>query len=172
MIGVGGGIGNCGEHEHVQPVWVRQTQDRTTLPPADATEARGSIPTLFREAVDSFVELVAAHIKLTNLELVADLETRTRQLGYQLAVCIAGLVGYGLLMVALALAVPPLMSLPLAFALLGALHLVAAGIAALVLSRRHQHSVQIERALHSVGESVAVVADAVLGPSEHPDARN
>jgi hypothetical protein len=153
-------------------MWVRQADERATHPQADPPQMKESIPALFRDVTDSLVELVASHIKLTNLELVADLDLRIRQLGYQLVVCVAGLLGYGLLMVGLVLAVPPLMGLALAFALLGALHLVAAGIALLVLSRRHQHPVQIDRALRSMGKSVTVVADAVLGAPDHPHASN
>jgi hypothetical protein len=148
-------------------MWLRETQARAT-----ADEAPPSLPTLFRDAADSFVELIAAHIKLTNLELVADLEARTRHVAYQLAVCVIGLVGYVLLMVGLALVAAPLFGRALAFSLLGALHLAAAGISALVLSRRRQQSLQVERALHSVGKSMTVVADAVLGSPEQPHAGN
>lgn len=153
-------------------MWVRQSQDRATLPRADAKEVEGSLPALLREAADSFLELATAHIKLSNLELVADLEARTRQIAYQLAVCAAGLVGYGLLMVALSLAIASFMRLDLAFALVGSLHLVAAGIAAWILSRRPPHALQIERVLKSVGTSITVVTDAVLASNGDSNAKN
>jgi multidrug transporter EmrE-like cation transporter len=153
-------------------VWVRETDGKATSPRAETAEARESIPVLFRDAVDSFVELVASHIKLTNLELVADLETRARQLGYRVAVFIVALLGYALLMVALALVVAPFLGLALAFAVLGGLHVAAAGIAGFILSRRHLHALQLERALHSMGKSMTVVADAVLGAPENSNARS
>jgi hypothetical protein len=137
----------------------------------DAAEPRASVPALIRDAADSFVELIAAHIKLTNLELVADLEARTRRLAYQLVICVAALVGYGLLMVGLAFAVAPVVGRPWAFSLLGALHLIAAGITAVVLARRHQPPSQIQEALESMGKSMTLVSDAVLAP-DYPHARN
>ena len=45
-------------------------------PPTAPIRERESIPALVREAVDGLIELVGAHIKLTNLELIADLQTK------------------------------------------------------------------------------------------------
>jgi hypothetical protein len=131
-----------------------------------------SIPELVRTATDSFVELVSAHIRLTNLELVADIEARTRLLVTQLVVSLVAIVGYGLLMVAVGLAADAFMSRWVAFLLLGGIHLGGAGIAALALSRRRRQAPQIDKAIQSLGKSVTAVTDAVLGPLGRADAGN
>ena len=131
-----------------------------------------SIPNLVRNATDSLVELVAAHLRLANLELVADFEAKARQLVLQGIISLAAVVGYGLLMVALGLAAGAWMDRWAAFLILGGVHLAAAGIAAGIVSRNHQRSLQMERAIHSVGESMTVVADAVLGSPHRTHDRN
>jgi hypothetical protein len=131
-----------------------------------------SIPELVRTATDSFVELVAAHIRLTNLELVADLEARARLLVTQLVISLVAVLGYGLVMIALGLAAGALMDRWAAFLILGGIHLMAAGIAALAVSRRRRRAPQVDQALQSLGKSVTAVADAVLGPSGQARARN
>jgi hypothetical protein len=130
-----------------------------------------SIPELFRNATDSLVELVAAHVRLTNLELVADLEDRTRLVVTQLVVSLVGVIGYGLAMVAVGLAAGAVMARWAAFLVLGGVHLAAAAIGALILSRRRRHALQVDRAVHSLGKSVTVVADAVLGSAGQDHAR-
>ncbi len=103
---------------------------------------------------------------------MAELEARTRQLVTQLLLCVTGLI------VVRAtddqgshFAVAPVVGRPWAFSLLGALHLIAAGITAVVLARRDQPPSQIQQALESMGKSMTVVSDAVLAP-DYPHARN
>jgi hypothetical protein len=150
-----------------------ENQDREGARPATAAAGeRESLAMLIREAVDGLVDLVAAHIKLTNLELVADLQARGRELAHGVAICVAALLGYAFALIAVALALTVLMSPALAFALVGGVHLLGAGIAALVLSRRRRRSALLERELESLGKSVNAVADAVLAPINQSHARN
>jgi len=131
-----------------------------------------SVPGLVRNATDSFMALVAAHLKFANFELLADIESRTRRLAAQMALAVVAIVGYGLLMVGVALAAIPWLGRSVAFVILGALHITAAGIALVVLATRKRRALHLEHAMHAVGKSVTEVTDAVLGPSGQPHVRN
>ena len=136
------------------------------------TKENEGLAALFRDATDNLVGLVAAHFKLANLELVADLQARARQLVLQVLFGLVAFVGYALLVTGIALAAQQLMSLSLAFILLGGFHLAAAGIGAVVVARRRTRAFRVEKALYSVGTSVTTVADAVLGAPGQAHVRN
>ena len=155
--------------DHVEHT--RASAQPSLIPNEYDTENEG-FAALMRDATDGLVGLVAAHFKLANLDLVADLRALVRELVIQVLFGLVALVGYALLMIGVALAAQPLMSLPLAFVLLGAFHIAAAGIAAAVLASRRKRAFQIEKALDSVGDSVTRVADSILGAPGHTHVRN
>jgi hypothetical protein len=114
-----------------------------------------------RETADSCVALVAAHFKVANLELVAELRSRAGRLAVQLAIGLIALVGYVLLAVGAAFAAAPSIGHSLAFVLLGAAHLVAAAIAAAVIGLRQRRVPEAKPVIASIGRSVATVAEVV-----------
>jgi hypothetical protein len=128
-------------------------------------EEKAGIPSLVRETADSFVSLVAAHLKIANLELAADLHARTKQIGGLVAIGVVALVGYMLLMVGVALAASSWVGRPLAFVLLGALHVAVAAVAAVVVGMKRRQVPQVSQVIESVSQSVTSVADAVMTPS-------
>ena len=92
-------------------------------------EEREGIVGLIRETVDGLRDLIADHIKLARLELVADAKTYGRSIA---VLTVAGLVlaiGYLFGLIAAALALARLWGAPLAFGAVAALHLVGGGIA-------------------------------------------
>jgi uncharacterized membrane protein YqjE len=124
-------------------------------------EDQAGVPERVRDTADSFVALVAAHFRVANLELVADLRARTGRFVVQLAIGLVALIGYVLLMVGVAVAIVPWVGRPWAFVAVGAFHLAAALVAAIVIGLRRQRVPQVRQLLASIGQSVSSVADAV-----------
>ena len=92
-------------------------------------EEREGIVGLIRETVDGLRDLIADHIKLARVEMVADAKTYGRSIA---VLAVAGLVlaiGYVFGLIAAALGLTRLWGAPLAFAAVAALHLVGGGIA-------------------------------------------
>lgn len=92
-------------------------------------EEREGIVALLRETVDGFRTLIADHIKLARIEMVADAKTYGRSVA---VLAVAGLVlaiGYIFGLIAAALGLARIWGAPLAFAAVAALHLVVGGIA-------------------------------------------
>ncbi len=136
------------------------------------SEEQTGIAFLVRETADSFVTLVAAHFKVANLELVADLHSRTGRLAVQLAIGVVALVGYVLLMVGVALTAVEWVGRPQAFLLLGAVHLAAAAIAGVVIGLKRRRVSRGNGVIDSMSRSVASMADAVMpAPSSAPAQR-
>jgi hypothetical protein len=131
-----------------------------------ATRAQGEeqsgIPFLVRETADGFVTLVAAHFKVANLELVADLHSRTSRLAVQLAIGVVALIGYVLVMVGVALTAVPWVERSQAFLLLGGVHFAAALVAGTVIGLKHRRVSRGGGVIDSMSRSVTSVADAVM----------
>ena len=92
-------------------------------------EEREGIVALLRETVDGFRILIADHIKLARIELVADAKTYGRSVA---VLAVAGLVlaiGYIFGLIAAALGLARIWGTPLAFGAVAALHLLLGGIA-------------------------------------------
>jgi putative superfamily III holin-X len=149
-----------------------------TEPPMALTrqsEAQNGIPERVRDTADSFVTLVAAHFKVANLELVADLRSRSSRLAVQLAIGLVALIGYVLLMVGVALTAVPWAGRALAFVLLGGVHLFVALVAGIVVGLKRRRVPQVGRVLASIEKSVSTVTEAVTESpaytSEHSHAR-
>jgi uncharacterized membrane protein YqjE len=131
-------------------------------------ETQIGIPTVLRQTADGVISLAAAHLKLANLELVTDLEARTLRIGMMAAIGAIGLIGYLFLMVALGLTTLLPLSRSAQFALLGGVHVVAAAIAAAVVSQRRKRALRLGHMVDSVSRSVTAVTDAVMNSSPAP----
>jgi hypothetical protein len=121
----------------MQEVAMRRT---TTL----ARVNKPSISFLVQETADGLVTLVAAHLRVANLELGADLDARATRLALEVGVTGVAVLGYLLLIAGVALVAGRWLGQPLALVILGAVHLAAAAIAAAIVgSRRRVAAVQI-----------------------------
>ncbi|HEX3905246.1 MAG TPA: phage holin family protein [Polyangia bacterium] len=92
-------------------------------------EEREGIVSLLRETVDGLRILIADHIKLARIEMVADAKTYGRSVA---VLAVAGLVlaiGYVFALIAAALGLARILGAPVAFGAVAALHLVVGGIA-------------------------------------------
>jgi len=92
-------------------------------------DEREGIVGLIRETVDGLRDLIADHIKLARLELVADAKSYGRSIA---VLAVAGLVlaiGYIFGLIAAALGLARIWGAPLAFGAVAALHLVLGAIA-------------------------------------------
>ena len=93
------------------------------------SEEREGIVGLLRETVDGLRTLIADHIKLARIEMVADAKTYGRSVA---VLAVAGLVlaiGYVFALIAAALGLARHWGAPAAFGAVAALHLVVGGIA-------------------------------------------
>jgi uncharacterized membrane protein YqjE len=93
------------------------------------SEEREGIVGLIRETVDGLRDLIADHIKLARLELVADAKTYGRSIAVLVVAGLVLAIGYIFGLIAGALALARIWGTPLAFAAVAALHLVVGGIA-------------------------------------------
>ncbi|HVZ86368.1 MAG TPA: phage holin family protein [Polyangia bacterium] len=84
---------------------------------------------LLRETAEGLGTLVADHIKLARLELVADVQGYSRGLATMLIAALVLMMGYAFAWFAAAVALGRLWGAPLAFLAIAAVHLVAGGIA-------------------------------------------
>jgi uncharacterized membrane protein YqjE len=92
-------------------------------------EEREGIVGLIRETVDGLRDLIADHIKLARLELVADAKTYGRSIAVLVVAGLVLAIGYICGLIAVALGLARLWGAPLAFGAVAALHLVVGGIA-------------------------------------------
>ena len=91
-------------------------------------EEREGIVGLIRETVDGLRDLIADHIKLARLELVADAKTYGRSIAVLVVAGLVLAIGYIFGLIAAA-GLARLWGAPLAFGAVAALHLVLGGIA-------------------------------------------
>jgi uncharacterized membrane protein YqjE len=92
-------------------------------------EEREGIVGLIRETVDGLRDLIADHIKLARLELVADAKTYGRSIAVLVVAGLVLAIGYIFGLIAAALGLARLWGTPVAFAAVAGLHLVVGGIA-------------------------------------------
>lgn len=89
-----------------------------------------------RKAADALVRLVKEHLSLARVELRKDLRRAGKDVAFALAGLPLALVGWALLMVALAIAVAPVVGAAGAFAIVGALNLGTGAAVSLYFARR------------------------------------
>jgi hypothetical protein len=120
---------------------------------------------LVRETADGLGRLVADHIKLARTEIVAD----AKSYGRQIAVLMVGVfilaLGYGLVCLAVALALGPVIGRALAFVVVGGVHVIAGGWGAAIAARRMRRTQLMRETVVEVGRSVtALSAPAEAAP--------
>jgi hypothetical protein len=122
---------------------------------SNSTAHEPRVGELVRDILDGLGALVASHFKLLRAELVADARAYGRRVvRVALAVSLL-LVGYTLACVASALALARIVGAPVAFLIMGAVNIVAAGIALrLVLMRSAGPPLGVTRA--ELDQTVAV----------------
>jgi hypothetical protein len=126
------------------------------------------IVTLIRETADGFGHLLADHIKLARLELVADVKTHGRQIAIIALIVPVVFLGYGLACVGLALVLAEWLGQAGAFFAVGGAHAVAGAIAiAVAAGRLRQANPMHESALEANRSVEALTATRVPngGPS-------
>jgi hypothetical protein len=128
------------------------------MPSARENDNGDGIIGLVRETADGLGRLIADHIKLARLEIVADAKSYARETTLLLIGAGVALIGYGFAWVAAALALGRLIGAPLAFACVAALHLVAGGIALAGASRRMKRKRLMQESASEVSRSVDALA--------------
>jgi hypothetical protein len=121
----------------------------------DKTEG---IIALVKETADGFGQLLADHIKLARLELVADVKTQGARVAAVVLIIPFILLGYALACVGLALVLSKWMGLPEALFLVGGVHVIggAAGLAVQLAKLKHANLMHETAA--EVTQSVATLS--------------
>jgi hypothetical protein len=116
------------------------------------------IISLVQETAEGFGQLIADHIKLARVEMVADAKEYGRHLGFLGLGAILLLVGYAFAWLAAVLVLGRHLSLPGAFLLVGGVHLLA-GAAGIAVARTKLRGVRVmDDTVAEVGRSVATIA--------------
>jgi len=119
---------------------------------------------LVRETADGLGRLIADHIKLARVEMVADAKEASRRMGLLAAAGTVIGVGHLFVWVAVALALRKAIGAPLAFLAVGGLHVVVGGIVLLMLVRRMRRARVLNQTVSEVGRTVTALRAQVTGP--------
>jgi len=95
-----------------------------------------ALAALARNLVEDLGTLVVGHLRLARAELAADARAYGRRAAFVGVATALLLVGYALACVATSLALAPRLGAPLAFVVVGGVHLVGAGVCLGLLLRR------------------------------------
>ena len=129
---------------------------------SDEGGERDSLIALVRDTAEGLGRLIADHIKLARTELVADAKEYGREIGVLVAAGFVLAVGYALGCVAAALGLGRLIGLPLGFAAVAGLHLVAGTVAAVTAARRMRRASPLSETMTEVSRSVSALAERPL----------
>lgn len=131
-------------------------------------ERPDGIIALARETVDALGKLTMQHLRLARLEMRADLRTMGSQAALIALLTAVGVVGYGLLMAGIAVALGRGWNEGLPFLLIGSGHIVAAGVGIWVAIARLRRirpmnatADEVTRSLAPLGLSAGVSVDEV-----------
>jgi hypothetical protein len=126
---------------------------------------------LVKETADGFGHLIAEHVKLARLELVADAKAHGRKVvGIALIVPVI-FVGYALAAVGLAVLLSPSLGAAGAFFVVGGGHVVLGGLAVAIAANRLSHVQPLRETVHEVNRSVEAIS-AAGGANGAPGANN
>jgi hypothetical protein len=118
---------------------------------------------LVRETADGLGRLIADHIKLARVEIVADARAYGRRAGL-LAVAAAFLVvGYLFVWLAAALGLALLIGEPLAFLAVAGLHLIGGAIGLMVVTRKLRQARVMDGTVSEVERSISTLRAQVNG---------
>jgi uncharacterized membrane protein (DUF485 family) len=122
------------------------------------SEEGDGIISLVKETADGLGRLMADHIKLARVEMVADAKSYARGLTILIVAGLILLTGYGLAWIAVALALARVIGAPLAFGAVALLHLVAGGIGLAAATRRIKRTHLMDDTAAEVSRSVGALA--------------
>jgi len=117
---------------------------------------------LLKEAADGFGCLMAAHVKLARVELLADVKSFGRRLTILAAIIPFAFLGYASLCMGLAVVLSPWLGIAGALFLVGGLHVVGATGALLLVGRRLRNTDLMSETTHEAGQSVSTLTMRVL----------
>ncbi len=120
------------------------------------------IVTLLKETADGFGRLMAAHVKLARLELLADIRTFSRRLTTLVAGISIAFLGYALVCMGLAVTLSRWIDLAGALFLVGGMNLVGAAVTLIVAVRRMRSTNPMSETAHEAGQSVATLTSSIL----------
>jgi hypothetical protein len=120
------------------------------------------IMSLVKETADGLGRLIADHIKLARVEMVADAKEYGRHVGLLTVAGIFVVIGYVFGWIAAALAVARWVGAPLAFLIVALLHIAGGAIGLGVVSRRLKTTARpLDDTVSEVNRSVATLAAQV-----------
>jgi hypothetical protein len=135
-----------------------------------AKDDTDGIIALVRETADGFGHLIADHIKLARLELLADVKTHGRQLAVIAAIVPIVLLGYGLVCVGLAVVLSQWLGRAQAFFLVGGIHVVGGAIGIAVAAKRlsqakplHETAIEVDRSVTALTAPLVVNGASLTG---------
>jgi uncharacterized membrane protein YqjE len=123
----------------------------------DKDEGDGIIA-LVRETVDGIGHLVAEHVKLARLELVAEAKDGGRRLALIALIVPIVFIGYALVCIGLSLLLARWLGSSNAFFLVGGVHVVLGGVAVTMAAARLRRAQPLRETVQEVGRSVEVIA--------------
>ncbi len=118
----------------------------------------GGLIALVKETASGFGQLVADHIRLARLEMTADAKSYVRDGSMLLVGAFILAVGYGLACIAAGAALARVIGVPLAFAGLALVHLLAGAIALALILRRMKNIQLMHETKTEVSRSVSVLS--------------
>jgi hypothetical protein len=131
---------------------------------SENTDGDGIIA-LVKETADGLGHLIADHVKLARLELVADVKTHGRHVALLALIVPFVFLGYGIAGLGLAMVLAKWIGLPGALFLVGGVHLVGGGIAALMALARLRKARLMHETASEASRSVATLSSATTLPT-------
>jgi len=128
-----------------------------------ANDEGDSFIALLRETADGLGRLVAEHIRLARVEMVADAKDYSRRVGLMAAAGGVILIGYFFAWIATALALGRVIGAPLAFLLVGGLHIGGGAAIMVALARRQREARVMDQTVSEVGRTVTALRGGVNG---------
>jgi len=118
---------------------------------------------LVRETADGLGHLIADHIKLARVEMVADAKEYGRRMAVLAAAGAVVVVGYLFAWIAAAIALGRVIGSAAAFLAVALVHLVAGAVAFVVVGRKLKDARVMDETVSEVGRSVATLRAQVAG---------
>jgi hypothetical protein len=122
-----------------------------------------SILALIKETADGFGHLLADHIKLARLELVADVKSYGRQVALIALIVPILFIGYAILCFGLAAALAPWLGRAGGLFLVGGAHIVIGAVAIAVVVRRLRRAQPMSESVEEMNRSMETFSPARNG---------
>jgi uncharacterized membrane protein YqjE len=122
-----------------------------------------SILALIKETADGFGHLLADHIKLARLELVADVKSYGRQVTLIALIVPIIFIGYAILCVGLAAALAPWLGRAGGLFLVGGAHIVIGALAIMVAVRRLRRAQPLSETVEEMTRSMETFSPGRIG---------